>query len=60
MKLEDIIRQYGKNADYYDMYSGYTYHLPQMSEPDANGNQKVPISENGTLIGTCTVNFHNN
>jgi len=57
MKLEDIIRTYGKSTDYYDMYTGYTYHLPQMGEPDEEGNQKVPVSEDGTIIGTVTVNM---
>ena len=57
MKLEQIIRQYGKTADYYDMNTGYTYHIPQMSEPDENGDQTIPVSEDGKLIGTCKVNL---
>ena len=60
MKLEDVIRQYGTYASYYDMHTGYTYHLDRMSEPDENGNQKVPVSEMGSLIGTCTVNMKEN
>ena len=55
MKLEDIIKMYGVSADYYDMYTGYTYHLPQMSDKDENGEQKVPVSQNGQIIGTCRV-----
>lgn len=55
MRLEQICEMYGTKADYYDMNTGYTYHLTEMSEPDENGEQKVPVSQNGTLIGTCRV-----
>lgn len=57
MRLETIIDTYGKHADYYDMHTGYTYHLTEMSEPDKEGNQTVPVSQNGLVIGVTTVNM---
>ena len=59
MKLEDIISMYGKYADYQDPHTGYIYHISQMGEPDENGNQVVPVSENGIVIKTVTVNARN-
>lgn len=59
MKLESIVETYGKRADYYDMHTGYTYALTMISEPDENGDQKVPVYENGSLIGFATVNMRN-
>lgn len=56
MKLEDIIEMYGKNADYYDVNTGYIYKLPQMSEPDENGLCTVPVNnEDGDAIGVVRV-----
>ena len=60
MKLEDIIRTYGKISDYYDFHTGYTYHITEMGEEDSVGNRKVPVSEHGVVIGTVTVNMRTN
>jgi hypothetical protein len=59
MKLEDFIRTYGKDSDYYDYHTGYTYHITEMGDPDEKGNQKVPVSEHGITLGTVTINLRN-
>lgn len=50
MKLEEIIKTYGKN-DYYDMNTGRTYHISEMQYHLFDNTTHVPVSENGNVIG---------
>ena len=51
MQLEDIIKTYGKEADYYDWITGRIYHLSQMSYHLFDNTTRIPVSENGVLFG---------
>lgn len=50
MKLEEIIEMYGKN-DYMDMNTGKVYHLSKMEYHLYDNTTRVPVSENGYMIG---------
>ena len=53
MTLEKIVEMYGWN-DYYDMNTGYIYQLSQ-SVDNGDGTSKVPVVEDGNLIGYATM-----
>ena len=53
MKLEQIIEMYGWN-DYYDMNTGYIYHLSEAMD-NGDGTSKIPVTSNGRLIGYATM-----
>lgn len=50
MDIKDIIKTYGKN-DYYDMNTGKIYHLSQMSYHLFDNTTRIPVSEEGQIIG---------
>jgi hypothetical protein len=50
MQLEDIIKTYGKELDYYDCVTGRIYHLSQMSYHLFDNTTRIPVSENGVLF----------
>lgn len=50
MNLEQIIETYGKN-DYMDMNTGRIYHLSKMEYHLFDNTTRVPVSENGVIIG---------
>ena len=51
MKLEEIIKTYGKN-DYMDMNCpGRIYHLSKMEYHLFDNTTHVPVSEDGNVIG---------
>lgn len=51
MNLEQIIEMYGKN-DYMDMnYPGRIYHLSKMEYHLFDNTTRVPVSEDGVIIG---------
>ncbi len=49
MALEEIVEMYGWN-DYMDMNTGRIYRLSQ-SVDNGDGTSKIPVTENGNLIG---------
>lgn len=51
MQLEQIIEMYGKNSDYYDQVSGRIFHISQMEYHLFDNTTRVPVSENGVIIG---------
>lgn len=53
MTLEKIVEMYGWN-DYMDMNTGRIYQLSQ-SVDNGDGTSKVPVTENGNLIGYATM-----
>lgn len=53
MTLEKIVEMYGWN-DYMDMNTGRIYRLSQ-SVDNGDGTSKVPVTENGNLIGYATM-----
>ena len=52
MKLEEIAKVYGMN-DYYDMATGRIYKLSNALPTGVIGKVKVPVIEDGVLIGYC-------
>lgn len=50
MKLEQIIEMYGSN-DYMDMSTGKIYHLSKMEYHLFDNTTRVPVSEDGVIIG---------
>ena len=53
MTLEKIVEMYGWN-DYMDMNTGRIYQLSQ-SVDNGDGTSKVPVTENGNLVGYATM-----
>lgn len=54
MTLEKIAKTYGM-VDYLDQSSNYIYELSQAID-NGDGTLKVPVKENGVLIGYSTMN----
>lgn len=53
MSLEEVIETYGC-VDYYDMNTGYTYHLSEIAhEPE--GLYVIKVTQDGLMIGTAQV-----
>lgn len=50
MDIKDIVKMYGK-VDYYEMQTGRIYHLSQMSYHLFDNTTRIPVSENGRIIG---------
>lgn len=53
MTLEEIVEMYGWN-DYMDMNTGKVYQLSN-SIDNGDGTSKVPVTDNGRLIGYATM-----
>lgn len=54
MDIKEIIKTYGKN-DYYEMQTGRIFHLSQMKYHLYDNTTRIPVSENGNLIGEIKV-----
>lgn len=51
MKLEEIIKLYGKN-DYYEMNTGRIYQLSKMQYHLFSNETIIPVEQCGRIIGT--------
>ena len=51
MKLEEIIKTYGKN-DYYEMNTGRTFQLSKMQYHLFSNETIIPVEQCGKIIGT--------
>ena len=60
MDIYDIINMYGENADYFDLQTGYTFHIEgyfrnkRLGLPDIYGGILV-TDYNGNIVGVCEI-----
>jgi hypothetical protein len=59
MMIEEMINKYTGEADYYDMHTGYTYHIQNWARAYKFFGMNLPmeVSENGKVIGTVSIDL---